>query len=103
VHEGRVTVETFVENFELVDKVGEANVPGEGHIVYYFDVTPPIKQDEQATTAEGTYAISTELSHTWNDVGVGPHVFWVQLVNNDNTPLEPASAVRVPVTAISNR
>ena len=93
-----ITVRTYVEFFSLVDKIGQANLPGEGHIIYYMDVTPPLKKGESALTTEGTYFITKDKSHTWENVPAGAHTFWVQLVNNDNTPLEPASAVRSPVT-----
>ena len=93
-----VTVKTYVEFFNLVDKIGQANVPGEGHIIFYLDVTPPLKKGESALTAEGTYFITKDTVHVWENVPAGAHTFTVQLVNNDNTPLEPASAVRAPVT-----
>ena len=93
-----ITIRTFVERFNLVDKVGQKSSPGEGHIVFYKDVTPPMKQRKSALSADGTYMISTDTSYTWNNVQPGIHTFWVQLVNNDNTPLEPQQAVRVYVT-----
>ena len=72
-----------VSNFNLVDKQGQAAVPGEGHIIYYMDVTPP------GTAAAGTYAASINTSYTWHNVSPGIHFFSVQLVNNDDTPLNP--------------
>jgi hypothetical protein len=93
-----VTIKTFVGKFNLVDKTGQPNSPGEGHIVYYMDITPPLEQGKNALTTDGTCAISTETSHTWSNVSPGLHNFWVQLVNNDNTPIEPPAAVRVYVT-----
>ena len=93
-----VTVRTYVEFFNLADKIGQPNVPGEGHIIFYLDVAPPLKKGESALTAEGTYFITTDTAHIWQNVPAGAHTFWVQLVNNDNTPLEPASAVYAPVT-----
>ena len=93
-----ITVKTFVERFDLVDKIGQQNSPGEGHIVFYMDVTPPMDQGKNALSAEGSYAVSTDTFYTWSNVSPGTHVFWVQLVNNDNTPLEPQAAVRVYVT-----
>jgi hypothetical protein len=93
-----VTVKTFVEKFDLVDKTGQSNKPGEGHIIYYLDETPPIEQGVSALTAEGTCAISTDTTYIWDGLQPGTHTFWAQLVNNDNTPLEPPAAVRVYVT-----
>ena len=93
-----VTIKTFVERFSLVNRTGEQNVAGEGHIVYCMDSTPPLEQGKSAISENVTYAISSETSYTWNNVQPGVHTFWVQLVNNDNTPLEPPAAVRVYVT-----
>ena len=93
-----VTIRTFVDYFKLTDKSGQAIQPGEGHLIFYMDVTPPVRKGDSALTAEGTYFVTINTSHTWSAVLPGKHVFWVQLVNNDNTPLEPAAAVRVPVT-----
>ena len=93
-----ITVKTYVEFFSLVDKIGQANVPGEGHIIFYLDVTPPLKKGESALTAEGTYFITKDKVYVWENVPAGAHTFTVQLVNNDDTPLEPPAAVRAPVT-----
>ena len=71
---------------------------GEGHIIYYIDVTPPMKAGEPALTASGTYFNTTDKVHVWENVSAGRHTFYVQLVNNDDTPLEPAAVVRAPVT-----
>jgi hypothetical protein len=95
---GDVTIQTFSEYIELVDKAGQNREPGQGHIVYYMDITPPVTKGESALTNPGTYFVTTASFHVWNKVAPGNHIFWVQLVNNDNTPLEPPSAVRVPVT-----
>jgi hypothetical protein len=95
---GFVTVRAYVENFNLVDKVGQANVPGEGHLIYYLDVLPPVTMGESAIPASGTYVISTTLSYTWENLTPGDHILAVQAVNNDNTPLRYPSAVRVYIT-----
>lgn len=94
---GDVTVTIQVENFDLVDKLGEEPVQGEGHVHFYKDVAPPTSPDEPAVTEEGTYAVSTETSHTWTDVEPGSHTFAVQLVNNDHTPLTPPVTEQVTV------
>jgi hypothetical protein len=96
-----VTIKTFVENFELINKVGQNNSQTEGHIIYYKDVTPPLMQGKEALTGPDTYVISAESSHIWQDVPPGQHTFWVQLVNNDNTSLQPPAAVRTIVTIAS--
>ena len=95
---GDVTISTIVSNFNLVDKIGQASVSGEGHIIYYMDVTPPTIQNQTATTATGTYVESTATSYTWHNVQAGIHYFSVQLVNNDSTPLIPPITVTVYVT-----
>jgi hypothetical protein len=97
-----VTIRTYVENFNLVDKSGQENRPGEGHLIFYLDVTPPTVKGQSALTAGSTYFISAEKSYIWENVLPGQHSFWVQLVNNDNTCLEPPAAVRAPVTVVAN-
>ncbi len=92
---------TYVENFRVVDKIGQTNNPGEGHLIYYKDVNPPVVKGEQALTADNTCIISTDRLHTWQNVEPGNHVFWVQLVNNDNTVLEPPAAVNVPIIVVN--
>jgi hypothetical protein len=89
-----------VDNFTLVDSNGQANQSGEGHLIYYKDITPPLVKGKTSLTQPGSYAVSIEKSFSWNNIEAGPHNFWVQLVNNDNTPLEPPAAVRVPVTVV---
>lgn len=37
---GNVTVNVQVSNFNIVDKQGQASVPGEGHVHFYMDVSP---------------------------------------------------------------
>lgn len=71
------------------DAIGKANIPGEGHFIYYLDVDPPTKQGQSALTAPDTYKVSAS-SIPWKNMQPGVHTFSVQLVNNDNTPLSPA-------------
>lgn len=82
-----VSIATIVSNFKLVDKPGQTNTVGEGHLIYYRDVVPPVIQSQAAATAAGTYAETTAVTYTWHNVGAGDHYFSVQLVNNDGTPL----------------
>ena len=97
-----VTVRTYIQNFVLVDKSGQANINGEGHLIFYKDVNPPTARGQSALTDAGTYVESIEKSFTWENVAPGRHIFWVQLVNNDNSCLEPSAAVGVPVTVTVN-
>ena len=99
-----VTISTFIENFDLINSTGEVkkvhfdHSPLKGNIIYYKDVTPPINQGKNALTEEGTYVIANATSYTWKNVEKGKHTFWVQLVHQDNTPLQPPAAVRIFVT-----
>jgi hypothetical protein len=85
-----------------VDKTGQPNTSGEGHIIYYKDVLPPIIPNQAVTTDTGTYAESTAITYTWHNIAAGFHYFSVQLVNNDNTPLIPAIKTTVYVTGQVN-
>ena len=86
---GDFTINVGVTNFNVVDKQGRAAVKGEGHVHYFMDVTAPTESGKPAVTAAGTWVTSTALSCTWHNVGGGSHTFSVELVNNDDTPLNP--------------
>jgi len=89
VNGSSVTVTVDVKNFNLVDKIGQANVAGEGHLVYFIDEVPPIEQRLPVIASpERTYA-TTETAYAWQNVALGGHVLGVELVNNDDTPLNP--------------
>ncbi len=94
---GDVNVSVDVMHFNLTNKLGQANVTGEGHILYYMDVTAPTIKGKPATTASGTYVPTAEKSHTWKNVKPGMHNFSIELVNNDNTPLSPPVTDKVTV------
>ncbi|WP_243670814.1 hypothetical protein [Methanoculleus chikugoensis] len=88
---GNVTVSVNVTNFTLVAPTGQPNVPGEGHLHYYLDAVVPTNASAPAIPKTGGYVISTNLSHTWENVTPGgAHNFSVQAVNNDHTPAHPA-------------
>ena len=53
-----------------------------------MDVPAPVQRGIPANTAPGTYAATSATSYTWENVGLGPHAFIVELVNNDDTPLD---------------
>ena len=97
---GDVTVSVQVENINLINKLGQANVPGEGHVHYFMDVEAPTTPGKPAVTAAGTYAATTATSYTWHNVGGGPHNFSAELVNNDHTPLVPPVVAKVSVTVL---
>ena len=86
---GDVTVNIVISNFNVVDKIGQPAVPGQGHILYYLDVTPPTTGGQPATPSAGLFADLAATSYTWHNVTPGMHSLSVQLVNNDDTPLSP--------------
>jgi hypothetical protein len=96
-----VTVVVQVSGFNLVDKNGQANAAGEGHINYFMGVDAPTTQGRPAITAIGTYVASSSTSYQWSDVPDGVHTFSVELVNNDNTPLDPPVVAKVTVTVFT--
>ncbi|MDD3857211.1 MAG: fasciclin domain-containing protein, partial [Methanoculleus sp.] len=96
---GNVTVSVNVTNFTLVEPTGQPNAPGEGHLHYYLDAPIPTNASEPAIPPTGGYVISTNLTHTWENVTAGAHNLSVQVVNNDHTPLIPLVVDLVNVTA----
>jgi hypothetical protein len=94
---GDVTVKAKVSNFNPVNKIGQTNVPGEGHLIYYLDVTPPTTPGKPAMTADGTFAETADASYIWPNVAAGNHFLYVQLVNNDGSPLTPAATASEPL------
>jgi plastocyanin len=98
---GNVTVRVDVQNFTLIDKLGEASVAGEGHIHYYIDAAVPKTPNKPAVTATGTYFPTANTSLIWMNVTPGDHNLSAQLVNNDHTPLIPLVYATVNITATS--
>jgi outer membrane protein assembly factor BamB len=99
---GDVTVQPEVTNFNLVDKIGQPNAPGEGHLVYYLDMTPPSNPGQSAVPSSGTYFATAANNYTFKNVAAGSHTIAVQLVNNDNTALTPPVTATVNVTLDNN-
>jgi hypothetical protein len=98
---GDVTVRVNVNHFRTVDRQGEANADGEGHLHFYMDVDPiPGAPGQPAIPAgpNATWADLAVTSHTFYGVPPGAHTFAVQLVNNDHTPLDPPVDDSVAVT-----
>jgi predicted lipoprotein with Yx(FWY)xxD motif/plastocyanin len=103
---GNVTVSVQVSNFNLVDKLGQPNVSGEGHIHYFLDYPAPTEQGKPAIPPSGanvTWAATPAMSYTFDNVGPGSHTIYVELVNNDHTPLNPpvVESVTFTVSAVS--
>jgi len=99
VNTGNVTVNAWVNNFNLTSESGKANVQGEGRIIYYMDTAVPMPEGNPAVTVIGSYDVSGNESYTWKNVTAGLHNFSVQLVNNDLTPLNRSIADTIWVTA----
>jgi hypothetical protein len=100
VEAGDVKVTVDPQNFNIVDKLGQDPVAGEGHVHFYFDVEEiPTTPGQPAVTADAsTYHAAATTTYTWPDVEAGEHTFGVQLVNNNHTPLEPPVTAEVTVT-----
>jgi hypothetical protein len=100
VPHGDVMVKVQVTGFRLVDPEGRKNSPGEGHLIYYRDVVPPTDPLKPAFSAPGTYASTPNTTYTWHNIGTDTHTFAVQLVNNDDTPLNPPIVAANDVTVV---
>jgi hypothetical protein len=99
VSAGAMEVNVEVTNFDLVDKLGEANVPGQGHIHYFLDIPAPTTPGKPAIPASGTWAPTASTMYSFEDVSVGTHTVSAELVNNDHTPLNPPVVSEVTFTA----
>jgi hypothetical protein len=101
---GDVRIDADVQNFNIVDKQGQANVTGEGHVHFYMDVSPLPSAAGQPAIPANTSALWAHVSgdsYTFENVPPGVHTFAVQLVNNDHTPVVPAVSDTVTVTVTS--
>lgn len=96
---GNVTILVEVTNFTLASP-GGTNVPGTGHLIFYMDVAPVAIQGYPAFTRPGSYTTSSATMHTWQGITPGTHTFAVQLVNSDDTPLDPPMVDAIDVTAV---
>jgi plastocyanin len=103
---GEVTVKIQVQNFTIVDKQGQANVAGQGHVHYYMDVSPiPSDPTKPAIPADANaaWAHVAATSYTFTNVTPGSHTFTVQLANNDHTPVVPLATASVTVTVAATQ
>jgi plastocyanin len=98
VNGGDVAISVQVSNFNLVDKLGQANTPREGHLHYFMDVDAPTTAGQPVVTAESTYAATAADSYIWKNVSPGMHIFSAELINNDHTPLSPPVVAKIMVT-----
>ncbi len=97
---GNVTVEFTVRDFALVPPGTGKKTRGTGHAVCFLDVVPPVSSGQPALTRPGSFIITAEPRCTWQQVPPGTHTFAVELVNDDNTPLNPPVLDAVDVTAV---
>lgn len=96
---GNVLVALTVRSFSLVDaNAGDAK-DGEGHVVYYLDVDPIPTGDDATDVPEGAgrAKASAMTSHTWKKVAAGRHTLGVQLVTNDDAPLDPPATDAIDI------
>jgi plastocyanin len=98
---GNVTVSIEVENFNIVDKQGQTNVAGQGHIHYFMDINPPTTPGQPAIPDSGSWAHVASASYTFTNVPGGQHTFSVELVNNDHTPLNPPVIASVNILVMT--
>lgn len=98
---GNVTININVSNFALIGLNGGINAAGQGHVIYYLDMDIPTKPDRPAITAAGTYQLEQMTSAMWTNVQPGTHTLGVQLVNTDNTPLDPPVFAAVSIVVVA--
>lgn len=89
---GNVTVTVDVKNFKLVNKLGQMDVTGEGHLHYFIDVPVP------TSPGTGTFVSTPDTSWTWQNVAPGLHNISVQLANNDYSSVIPLAYATVDFT-----
>lgn len=92
-----ITIVVTVTNFNIVDKAGQANVPGEGHLHFYLDMDAPTIPGQPAVPATGTWAHVASTTYTFTNVSPGMHTVTVQLVNNDHTPIIPLATTTITI------
>ncbi len=103
--EGNITVKVQVSNFNLVDKLGQSNVAGEGHLHYFLDYSAPTTPNQPAVPPSGSnvkWAATANTTYTFHNVSAGSHTINVELVNNNHTPLEPPVTSSVSFTLTSS-
>ena len=95
---GSITITAQVSNFDLVAQGGQANASHQGHINYFIDMAAPVTPGQPATGPDTVFATSALESYTWQAVKAGVHTFFIELVNNDDTPLSPPVVANISVT-----
>ncbi len=100
IKSGGITVNVEVANFDVVDKKGQANVLGEGHIHYFLDINVSTATGQPAVPASGVWASVTSTTYAFN-LFQGKHTISVELVNNDDTPLVPPVVASITVEVMA--
>jgi hypothetical protein len=95
----QIAVDVQISNISLVNKLGQTNVAGEGHLHYFLDVQAPTTPGVPAIPSGGSIWVATpNTSYTFEHVEYGNHTIFVELVNNDHTPLNPPVVKMVLIT-----
>lgn len=97
VSPGALVVSVKVTNFSLVARTGGPNTAGEGHIIYFLDADAPTDPGRPAFTEPGTYGSTSAVTYIWLNVQPGTHMLSAELVNNDNTPLNPPVVTKTDI------
>ncbi len=97
---GNITVSAMALNFKLVEKQGQANVSGEGHLHYFLDTEPPTAPGSPAIPPGGSWAHTANTIFTFGGVAAGTHTIAVELVNNDHTPLVPPVVAKATILVV---
>jgi hypothetical protein len=85
-----VKILIYTTNFSIVDNTGQPAVTGKGHVNYYLDYNAPTDRKKPAVPSNGTIWKSiANTTYTFHNVTKGSHFISIELVNNDNTPLDP--------------
>jgi hypothetical protein len=99
---GDLTVSVEVNNFSL-SEANEESPPilNEGQVFYFMDIQAPTDPGKQILPDSGVFASTTDTTYTFKNVAPGSHTIWVELANDDGTPLTPAvvATITVVVTA----
>jgi hypothetical protein len=100
----QVEVTCKVSHFNLNDDhIHHMNQMGEGHFIYYLDVPPLSLDGMPSTVGPGMMSyVTTNDFQTWPEVNAGEHTFTIQMVNNDDTPLNPPVSAVCIVTVPEN-
>lgn len=93
-----VSIKSNYTFFSVIAHIGNRNVQGQGHLIYFKDITAPTTLGRQITNQTGTTVQSANSIYNWTNLAPGRHKFSVELVNNNNTPLNPPVVATVTVT-----